>query len=133
MSKCGREHCRVAQLVDSHRDTLVCDDGGGDDMALDIENKITTGNIITIAVMLVSAGMAYAQLTNSIASVAARTEALENVLNTRGALRDNAIAAQESRIRLIEVAQAAQSSDLRSIQVGIGRIETKLDRLEARP
>jgi hypothetical protein len=35
----------------------------------------------------------------------------------------------EARLRAIEVAQASQSSDLRSIQIGINRIETKLEKM----
>lgn len=37
---------------------------------------------------------------------------------------------RESRIRALEIAQASQSSDLRSIQVGISRIEAQLERMK---
>lgn len=41
--------------------------------------------------------------------------------------------ARESRIRALEIAQASQSSDLRSIQIGISRIEAQLEKLQPRP
>ncbi len=40
---------------------------------------------------------------------------------------------RESRIRALEIAQASQSSDLRSIQIGISRIEAQLEKLQPRP
>jgi len=40
---------------------------------------------------------------------------------------------RESRIRALEIAQASQSSDLRSIQIGISRIEAQLEKLQLQP
>ena len=40
---------------------------------------------------------------------------------------------RESRLRALEIAQASQSSDLRSIQIGISRIEAQLEKLQPPP
>jgi len=40
---------------------------------------------------------------------------------------------REGRIRAVEIAQASQSSDLRSIQIGISRIEARLEKLQPSP
>lgn len=87
-------------------------------MALQFDNKISLGHLITTVPMLVAAGIAWGAL---------RAEQNTQALDIS---RTNAsISAHDSRIRAVEIAQASQSSDLRSIQVGNARIEAQLEKL----
>ncbi|RID91560.1 hypothetical protein D2N39_12730 [Gemmobacter lutimaris] len=91
-------------------------------MTVQFDNKISLGHVISIVTVLAACIMGYATLS-------ARQERLSlDVLAMQRAAE-----ARESRIRAVEIAQASQSSDLRSIQIGISRIEAQLEKLQPKP
>lgn len=90
--------------------------------ALQFDNKISLGHVISIVTILTACVMAYA-------TISARQE---RMLADIVALQESA-QGREARIRSIEIAQASQSSDLRAIQTGIMRIEAQLEKLQPKP
>ncbi len=91
-------------------------------MSVRFDNKISLGHVISIVTVLAACIMGYATLS-------ARQERLSaDVLAMQRAAE-----AREGRIRAVEIAQASQSSDLRSIQIGISRIEAQLEKLQPKP
>lgn len=91
-------------------------------MPLQFDNKISLGHVISMVAMIAACILAYSTLS-------ARQESL---LGEMVALKAEA-QARESRIRAVEIAQAGQSSDLRSIQIGISEIKAQLDRMTGQP
>lgn len=90
----------------------------GDEMGIRFDNKISTGHILTAAALFASGVAGFTHVKSEVAKVSAEVIAI------------SADAKQaESRIRAVEIAQASQSSDLRSIQGGIARIEMQLEKL----
>lgn len=90
----------------------------GDEMGIRFDNKISTGHILTAAALFASGVAGFTHVKSEVAKVSAEVVAI------------SADAKQaESRIRAVEIAQASQSSDLRSIQGGIARIEMQLEKL----
>jgi hypothetical protein len=87
-------------------------------MTLRMENMITTGNILTVVGMLVAGALAYGDLRG------AQLQAIADIVQMRQTTQQH-----EARIRAVEIAQASQSSDLRAIQIGINRIEEKLEKM----
>lgn len=87
-------------------------------MALQFDNKISTGHLLTAAAMCFAGIVAYADLRAGQSQLAADMIAV----------KADALA-REGRIRAVEIAQAGQSSDLRSIQIGISEIKAQLTRL----
>lgn len=83
-----------------------------------LENKITTGNIIQIVALFAVVVSAWNMVANEQKSQADRLVRVEARADDHG-----------SRLRAVENAQAAQSSDLRNIQAGIVRIEAAVERL----
>ena len=90
-------------------------------MALQFDNKISLGHLITTVPMLVAAGIAWGAL-----RAEQNSQSLE--INKTNA----AMASHDTRLRAVEIAQASQSSDLRSIQVGISRIQSQLETMGTR-
>jgi ribosomal protein S11 len=88
-------------------------------MSIQFDNKISLGHVISIVGMLVSGGMAYATITGRQDQFAAEMHNMQRSSEAR-----------ESRIRAVEISLAGQSSDLRSIQVGISRIEAQLEKIQ---
>ncbi|WP_323041157.1 hypothetical protein [Gemmobacter sp.] len=91
-------------------------------MALQFDNKISAGHLMTFAAMVFASIAAYADLRTRQSQLVAEVVAVKADAQSR-----------ESRIRAVEIAQASQSSDLRSIQIGISRIEAQLENLKPRP
>lgn len=87
-------------------------------MPIQFENKVNAGHIITAALLVLSGIGAYYNLAKDQHLVRVDVDTLKTDA------RQN-----EARIRAVEIAQASQSSDLRSIQVGITRIEAQLEKL----
>lgn len=81
--------------------------------------------IATLAVLVIQFALGVMWITTLSNSVTRNTEEIAVV-------RSDA-AADGARIRALEIAQASQSSDLRSIQNGISRIEAQLEKLQPRP
>lgn len=91
-------------------------------MPIQFDNKISFGHVASVVSMVVLGSIAYgtiaerqAKVSNDIAGIVRLAEA------------------RESRIRAVEIALAGTSSDLRSIQVGISRIEAQLEKLQNKP
>lgn len=88
-------------------------------MALQFDNKISLGHIISIGVIIIGGITAYADLRGQQVQLASEVAAMSRAAEGR-----------ETRVRAVEIAQAGQSSDLRSIQVGISRIEAQLIKMQ---
>jgi hypothetical protein len=91
-------------------------------VALQFDNKISLGHLISLAVVLGTGVIAYADLRTKLTRVVADVVIVEAEATAR-----------EARIRAVEIAQAGQTSDLRAIQIGINRIEAQLERMESKP
>ena len=89
---------------------------------LQFDNKISLGHIISIALILFGGVTAYADLRSS-----------QNQLATEVANMSRAAENREARVRSVEIAQASQTSDLRSIQVGITEIKAAINKLGTMP
>jgi hypothetical protein len=89
---------------------------------LQFDNKISLGHIISIALIIFGGVTAYADLRSS------QTQLATEVSNIARAAEN-----REGRVRSVEIAQASQTSDLRSIQVGISEIKAALAKLGDRP
>ncbi len=100
---------------------------------LEFDPKISLGNIVTIAVVLIGAVTAWNTVVNRQTQLTEKVAVIEASITARTANRDQQMAAHEARIRAVEIAQAAQSSDLRPIQSGINRIEAQLEKLSGKP
>ena len=99
----------------------------------EFDPKISLGNIVTIAVVLVGAAGAWFTVVLQQGHLSEKVAMIETTITTKTAGRDQQMSAHEARIRAVEIAQASQSSDLRSIQIGISRIEATLEKLQPRP
>lgn len=100
---------------------------------LEYDPKISLGNIVTIAVVLIGAVTAWNTVVSKQTQLAEKVVVMETSIAAKTASRDQQAAGHEARIRAVEIAQAAQSSDLRAIQSGISRIEAQLEKLQPRP
>ena len=87
-------------------------------MSLQFDNKISLGHIISIALIIFGGVTAYADLRGGQVQLTAEMGTIARAAENR-----------EARIRSVEIAQASQNSDLRSIQVGITEIKTQLGKL----
>lgn len=87
-------------------------------MGIRFDNKISTGHILTAATLFAAGVAGFTHIKSEVARVSA-----EVVLIATDSKQS------EARIRAVEIAQASQSSDLRSIQGGIARIELQLEKL----
>lgn len=87
-------------------------------MSFEFDRKISLGNVITIGVVLFGAVGAWFTLV-----------AGQQVLSREMIQVQSNVSAHESRIRSVEIAQAGQSSDLRSIQIGISEIKAALGKI----
>ncbi|OJY34656.1 MAG: hypothetical protein BGP11_08550 [Rhodobacterales bacterium 65-51] len=91
-------------------------------MSVQFDNKISLGHVISIVTVLAACIGGYATLSARQEQLSADVLAMQRAAEAR-----------EARIRAVEIAQASQSSDLRSIQIGISRIEAQLEKLQPRP
>lgn len=89
-------------------------------MALEFDNRISLGHLITVGTLAATVAMAWGDVTS-------RTENLAERVAASGA----AIAANEHRIRIVEQASARQDERMSLILDGLRKIETKLEKLEA--
>ncbi|WP_420344633.1 hypothetical protein [Paenirhodobacter sp.] len=87
-------------------------------MPFEFDRKMSLGNLITIGVVLFGAVGAWFTL------VAGQQGLSREMIQVQAN-----VAAHESRIRSVEIAQASQSSDLRNIQIGISEIKAALSKL----
>jgi predicted nucleic acid-binding Zn-ribbon protein len=101
-----------------------------------IDNRITTGNLLSIATVIFAAGSAWAlvgaetkairehttQLRTSLAAVEARVE-------RSGVERAAALAAHEARIRALETSSARSDAQIGEIYRIVQRIEQRIERI----
>lgn len=91
-------------------------------MTVQFDNRVSLGHVISIVTVLSACLLAYATLYVTQQQLAAEIVSIKADAQSR-----------EARIRAVEIAQASQSSDLRAIQIGIGRIEARLEKMQAKP
>lgn len=91
-------------------------------MTVQYDNRISLGHVISIVMVLATCLLAYATLYVTQQQMAAEIVSIKTEAQSR-----------EARIRAVEIAQASQSSDLRSIQIGISRIEAQLEKMQSKP
>lgn len=87
---------------------------------MQFDNKITSGNLLTIGALIVGLVAGYTNLQALQDRQASQISSLESEVN-----------GSEIRVRTLEIQQAGQSSDLRNIQIGINEIKTAVERLGA--
>jgi len=87
-------------------------------MSLKFNNEISVGNLISSVVLIVGMVASFVMLQADQRAQAAKLSEF-----------DGAVRGIEVRVRAAELALAGQSSDLRNIQIGIGRIEAAVERL----
>ena len=89
---------------------------------LQFDNKISLGHIISIGLIIFGGITAYADL-----------RGMQNQLAAEVANMSRAAENREARVRAVEIAQASQTSDLRSIQVGISEIKAAISKIGDAP
>ena len=99
-------------------------------MTVQFDNKITLGNVLVVIGMLVSGVSAFVYLQAGQAKQASDMVRLERIMAEQTDTLSRQRTEQEGRLRAVEVAQAAQSSDLRNIQTLLTRIELQLERIK---
>jgi hypothetical protein len=97
-----------------------------------VENKITTGNLLTIAAMLIGGAVAWGAARADIMSLKDRVISVELAAERSRAERQAAIAGQETRLRAVEASQARSDERFNSVLAILGRIEARLERIESR-
>lgn len=97
-----------------------------------IQNTISTGNLLTIAVMILSAGIAWGAVQADIEATNARLAALEAQVARAATDRQTALAGHETRLRTVEAGAARDGARLDTILQSLARIEARLDRQEGR-
>jgi hypothetical protein len=97
-----------------------------------IENKITTGNLLTIAAMLIGGAVAWGAARADIAAIKDRVISVEIAAERSRAERQATLAGQETRLRAVEASQARSDERFNSVLAILGRIEARLERIESR-
>ena len=87
-------------------------------MALEFDNKISLGHVLSVAVIAIGGMVAFFDLRGQQGQLTAEVASISRAAEGR-----------EIRIRAVEIAQASQTSDLRAIQVGIGEIKAQIQKL----
>lgn len=88
------------------------------EVGIQLDNKISTGHILTVIAMSVGGIGAYYDIKKDNESLRIEVSAMKAESH-----------AKEARLRSVEIAQATQSSELRSINSGVQRIEATLEKL----
>ena len=98
-------------------------------MAFEFDKRVSWGNIVTVSVLVV--GLVAGWTSMKAATERAEADILRLQADTDRRIKafEETARAYEGRIRAVEIAQASQSSDLRSIQQGINEIKEQLRRL----
>lgn len=98
-----------------------------------VDNRISTGNMLTIAVALLSAGIAWGASQSDLRAIQSRIDGIEARVTQATADRATQFAAQETRLRTLEGTTARDGARLDAILQSLARIEARLDRAESRP
>ncbi|HEY0213940.1 MAG TPA: hypothetical protein VGC40_10200 [Paenirhodobacter sp.] len=99
-------------------------------MAIEIDKRISFGNILTAVAVVVTVLSGWFRMDSSQVKLAEKVATIEAQITAKSASRDKQMDAYENRIRSVEIAQASQSSDLRNIQIGISEIKAQLDKMQ---
>lgn len=113
-------------------------------MPIAYDNKFTLGNLITIGALIAGLAVGYGTLQQQQANDRARLMSLETtvkdneltVLTNRREFDERLRQVEreaDARLRLLETAQASQSTELRNILIGINEIKTSLAALAREP
>ncbi|MBB4207293.1 hypothetical protein [Roseinatronobacter bogoriensis] len=97
-----------------------------------IDNRISTGNLLTILAAFASAGIAWGAAQSEIKALNSRIGQIESQLETSRSERLSALASQESRLRSVETVAARDGARLDTIIQALSRIEARLERAEGR-
>lgn len=97
-----------------------------------IENRISTGNLLTILAAFASAGIAWGAAQGEIKALNSRIGQIEAQVQSSRTERVAAIAAQENRLRTVETVAARDGARLDTIIQSLSRIEARLERAEGR-
>jgi len=95
-------------------------------MSVEFDNKISLGHMLSVGAIAVAGLVAFFDLRGDTQQLASE---VATIRQDAGQIKQNA-GNSESRIRAVEIAQASQTSDLRSIQIGITEIKTALSRMQ---
>uniref|UniRef100_UPI0040473AF3 hypothetical protein n=1 Tax=Yoonia sp. TaxID=2212373 RepID=UPI0040473AF3 len=87
-------------------------------MAMKFDSTVSLGNLLSIVTVVVGLSIGYATIKAEQTTLIRDIE----VMKSNGSAR-------EGRLRAVEIQQASQSSDLRSIQVGITEIKELIGKL----
>lgn len=98
-----------------------------------VDNRISTGNILTIAAAFLSAGIAWGTSQSDMRAIQSRIDGIEERVSQAAADRANQFSAQETRLRTLEGTTARDGARLDAILQSLARIEARLDRAELRP
>lgn len=98
-------------------------------MPFEFDRKMSLGNLITIGVVLFGAVGAWFTLVAGQQQLNRDIIKIQTEFSARKVEQERQIDSHESRIRSVEIAQASQSSDLRSIQIGISEIKAALGKI----
>lgn len=102
-------------------------------MELQFDPRFSIGNVITICIAAAGIVSSFAVAQYQIVSLGRSLERVQSEADERAARLEVTASAYESRIRAVEIAQASQTSDLRSIQAGINEIKDQVRRLTPQP
>ena len=100
---------------------------------MQFENKISLGNVLTIAALILAMATGWATLAAQLATLGGRMTAAEQLQRERVLIAESRASAVDARLRSSEVAIAGQSSELRSILSAISRVEAALQKLADKP
>ena len=95
-------------------------------MPFQYDPKISFGNIVTICMVVVGALSAFIAVQYQVAELDRRVAEASAAAQERVARYEMMLNSYESRVRAVEIAQASQTSDLRSIQAGINELKEQL-------
>lgn len=97
-----------------------------------VDNRISTGNMLTIIAAFLSAGIAYGAAQSDLRTMQSRLDAVELRIAQSAADRAAQLAGQEARVRALEGTTARDGARLDAILQSLARIEARLDRAESR-
>lgn len=89
-------------------------------MAMKFDSTVSLGNILSIVTVVIGLSIGYATIKSDQVTLRRDIEGIKLLSNGR-----------EERLRAVEIQQASQSSDLRSIQVGIAEIKELVRKLQS--
>lgn len=96
---------------------------------IEFDKRVSMGNILTVGAVLVTVITGWVRMDASQTKLAEKIATIEATIVQKSISLDKQNEFMESRMRSVEIAQAGQSSDLRSIQIGISEIKAALGKI----